>query len=324
MAKPLTPETNELKLSKLIAKLSDSFTNRRPVRANSLLVTIFGDSICPHGGTVWLGSLIKLVEPLGINQRLVRTSVFRLTQEGLLRSEHSGRRSYYSLTGKGLRQFATASMRIYNNRKPDWDGQWRLVFTALGDITQDERDTIRQELRWLGFGRLAPGVFGHPAADLEPVRSVVRELGLENKVAIMLANAQDEDNHAMPSGALVKQCFETESMDHAYDEFIATFNPILQTAEKVQKFDPHECFILRTLLIHEFRRILLAEPELPFELIPENSVGHRAWMITQSLYQLVARPAEKHLIENCETQNGNLPPAKSEFQTRFGGIKHAS
>ena len=323
MVQPPTPNSGDKSFSEQINRLIEEFASRRPVRANSLLVTIFGDSICPHGGTVWLGSLIKLVEPLGINQRLVRTSVFRLTQEGLLRSEHFGRRSFYSLTSKGLRQFSTTSMRIYNNRKPDWDGKWRLVFTALGDITQDERDAIRQELRWLGFGRMAPGVFGHPTADLDPVRSIVRELGLESKVAVMLANTLDDDN-ATPSTALVKQCFQMESMDHAYEEFIGNYQPLLESARDLQEFDPFECFLLRTLMIHEFRRILLSEPELPFELIPEDSPGHRAWLVTQALYQLVARPAEKHLMENCEIQSGNLPPVKDDFQTRFGGTATTS
>ena len=304
----------------LVEQLIESFANRRPVRANSLLISIFGDSICPHGGTVWLGSLIKLVEPLGINQRLVRTSVFRLTQEGILGSEQVGRRSYYSLTPKGLRQFATASMRIYNNRKPGWDGHWRLIFTGLADITQQERNTIRQELLWLGFGRLAPGVFGHPTAELGPVKTLVAELGLENKVAMMLADAAD-DNMSTPSSALVKQCFEMESMDNAYDAFIEVFEPLLVAARAADTFDERMSFILRTLLIHDFRRILLSEPELPFELIPEDSSSHRAWRITQEIYKLIAAPAERFLMDNCETAKGTFPKAVADFPTRFGGIK---
>lgn len=303
----------------LMDQLIENFASRRPVRANSLLVTLFGDSICPHGGIIWLGSLIKLVEPLGINQRLVRTSVFRLTQDGLLGSEQQGRRSYYSLTPKGLRQFSTASMRIYNNRKPGWDGYWRLVFTGLSDITQEERNTVRQELLWLGFARLAPGVFGHPTADLEPVKTLVSELGLQHKVAMMMADTVD-DNMPTPSSALVKHCFEMESMDAAYDAFIEVFDPLLNAAKNERSLDNHKSFMLRTLLIHEFRRILLSEPELPFELIPENSSSHRAWLITQEIYKLVAAPAERYLVATSETADGPLPEAGTDFQTRFGGI----
>src|SRR5213080_3968262 len=51
-----------------------------PLRAKSLVTTVFGDSIAPHGGAVWLGSLIELLAPFGISDRLVRTSVFRFVR----------------------------------------------------------------------------------------------------------------------------------------------------------------------------------------------------------------------------------------------------
>ena len=64
-----------------------------PPRSKSLVMTIFGDAIAPHGGRLWLGSLIELVAPLGVTDRLVRTSVFRLVQEGWLVANREGRRS---------------------------------------------------------------------------------------------------------------------------------------------------------------------------------------------------------------------------------------
>ena len=45
-----------------------------PPRARSLIVTVWGDALAPHGGTVWLAGLIRLMAPFGINERLVRTS----------------------------------------------------------------------------------------------------------------------------------------------------------------------------------------------------------------------------------------------------------
>jgi len=53
-----------------------------PPRARSLLVTVWGDTLAPHGGDVWLSTLIQLLAPFGVNERLVRTSVFRLARTG--------------------------------------------------------------------------------------------------------------------------------------------------------------------------------------------------------------------------------------------------
>nr|HPQ96501.1 hypothetical protein [Thiolinea sp.] len=74
------------------------FAESRPIHANTLILTIYGDLVHDFGGSLWLGSLIRLVQPLGISERLVRTSVFRLAEKGMLQARQVGRRSYYRLT----------------------------------------------------------------------------------------------------------------------------------------------------------------------------------------------------------------------------------
>src|SRR4029450_11540529 len=66
-----------------------------PPRASSLTITVWGDGIAPHGGAVMLPGLIRLLEPFGVNERLTRTSVFRLARERWLGAEGVG--------GRGLR-----------------------------------------------------------------------------------------------------------------------------------------------------------------------------------------------------------------------------
>ena len=82
-------------------RLLDEYRARPTLRAGSLITTVFGDSIAPRGGTVWLGSLIKVMAEFGVSERLVRTSVYRLVKDEWLRSDQVGRRSYYSLTDAG-------------------------------------------------------------------------------------------------------------------------------------------------------------------------------------------------------------------------------
>src|SRR4051812_47904595 len=84
-----------------------------PPRSKSLVMTIFGDAIAPHGKGVWLGSLIELLAPLGVTDRLLRTSVFRLVAEGWLVASREGRRSRYTLEPRALARFERAYRRIY-------------------------------------------------------------------------------------------------------------------------------------------------------------------------------------------------------------------
>ena len=57
--------------------LVGEFKDRRPLRTGSLVISIFGDAVAPHGGAVWLGSLIDALAPFGISQRLVRDVGFQ-------------------------------------------------------------------------------------------------------------------------------------------------------------------------------------------------------------------------------------------------------
>ena len=81
-----------------IQKRLDDFRRQGRVQAGSLIISVFGDAVLPRGSRIWLGSLIRLLEPLELNERLGRTSVFRLAKEEWLRTEPSGRRADYLLT----------------------------------------------------------------------------------------------------------------------------------------------------------------------------------------------------------------------------------
>src|SRR6476469_5459697 len=108
-----------------------SYLSSNPPRSKSLVITIFGDSIAPHGGAAWLGSLIELLKPFGVNERLVRSSVFRLAEQGWIEAQRQGRRSEYSLTASGKRRFEQAYRKIYSRPPEPWDWQWTVVFAGL-------------------------------------------------------------------------------------------------------------------------------------------------------------------------------------------------
>ncbi len=302
-----------------VKKFIESFSESRVVCANSLILTIFADYICSHGGTIWLGSLIKLVAPLGINQRLVRTSVFRLTEKGMLQSQQKGRRSFYSLTEKGFRQLSIAAERIYRYHDSGWDGEWRLVLTTLKPVDKDVKERFNKELTWLGFKRLSSGVFAHPTVSLDLVRKVITEMQLEDSVVTLQAKSMDK-NPLGSSTNLIKHCFNTDAMKLEYREFIQLFETLIPIAENSGERNEELCFLLRTLLIDKYRRILLTELELPPELVPEDCLSHQARAVTEKLYKLICIPAEDFFMRISESANGVLPPVDKEYFTRFGGL----
>lgn len=117
-----------------IQKHLADFRQQSRMKAGSLIISVFGDAVLPRGGRIWLGSLIGLLAPLQLNDRLIRTSIFRLVKEEWMCSEAIGRRADYMLTPAGQRRFEESARHIYASHSPLWDRRWRLILT-VGELS---------------------------------------------------------------------------------------------------------------------------------------------------------------------------------------------
>ncbi len=296
-------------------RLVESYRERRTIRATSLITTVFGDAIAPRGGVVWLGSLIRVLADFGISERLVRTSVFRLVRDGWLTSNQSGRRSYYSLTEEGRERFAAATHRIYGQPVEDWDGEWTLLL--LGALDADLKDAARREFGWEGFGAISPSVLAHPGPDADELASVARRLGIRDSLLVMRARAVDS---APVEREAVAAAWNLDEINDGYNAFLAQFDGVRDALGASACPSPRHAFHLRTLLIQEYRRVLLKDPQLPEPLLPSDWRGHEAFRLCSDLYRRIHRAADAWLTESMETEKGPLPKNSAAFYTRFGGL----
>ncbi|MEN3297637.1 MAG: phenylacetic acid degradation operon negative regulatory protein [Burkholderiales bacterium] len=290
-----------------------------PPRAKSVVVTVFGDSITPRGGAVWLGSLIALLAPFGISDRLVRTSVFRLAEEGWLEASRQGRRSLYTLTASGLRRFERAYQRIYSPGGLHWDGKWTLLLTAPEIISAGQRASLRKELLWEGFGMVAPGVFVHPGGKSAALEEILARVDVTGKVFVC-STEESERVSTRPLSDLVEHCWELAQVVEGYRRFIGSFGPLLKLLNKKGARDPEQAFAIRTLLIHAFRRVQLHDPQLPLELLPKKWPGTAAYELCHEIYQLTYKEAEQYILTTLQREDENVPEAASYFYQRFGGL----
>jgi phenylacetic acid degradation operon negative regulatory protein len=290
-----------------------------PPRASSLIITVWGDAIAPHGGAVMLGGLIDLLAPFGINERLVRTSVFRLAREGWLKAKPIGRESLYRLTRNGVRQFRQAYRRIYGSPDEGWNGAWEIVIA--NGATPAQRRALKQELQWEGFGTFGSGVLARPAMAASAVPRIAAALHVEGHIAVVRAQ-DDRRLGGRTLASLVPDAWNLTGLSTHYRRFLRRFGKVIDRFRLADKtiVDPAQAFIVRTLLIHEYRRVLLRDPQLPAALLPLDWPGAAAYALCRDFYRLTHRAAERHLLATLETANGGLPPASAEFYERFGGL----
>jgi len=291
-----------------------------PPRAKSLVVTVWGDALAPHGGSVWLSGLIRLLAPFGINERLVRTSVFRLAREGWLAARQDGRRSRYRLTRQGLRRFEHAYRRIYAPPSADdWDGSWQMLVAAPAGIEKAARSELRRELGWEGFGALAPGLLVRPARPegKSPIAEILRAHRAEGGIAMFVARPAGRAGWAH---AWVRQCWDLDAVAVEYRTFMRRFQTVVTEFAR-RDADAEQCFVVRTLLIHAFRRVTLHDPQLPPKLLPARWPGPDAYALCRDFYRLTHKRAEAHLASILHTEGGGFPPAAAYFHQRFGGLR---
>jgi phenylacetic acid degradation operon negative regulatory protein len=292
------------------------FRRQRPLRGGSLLVTILGDAIAPRGGVIALASLIELARPFGITDRHVRTSISRLANEQWVSSQRSGRVSFYRLTSHGRARFAEATQRIYGAAPADWNGEWTLVIFPRS--MRASRDDLRDELTWLGFGQLTSGVFAHPTHGEETVRARVAELESAGAVIVIqravVTHASNEQ--------LVATGWDLGELARRYRRFVDMFAPLYEALTRTRPAG-ETAFLLRTLLVHEYRRIHLRDPQLPASLLPKQWPGTDAHALCRNLYAKVFAASEEFLSDRVQTLDGALPAPAAEVFARFGGLPQA-
>jgi phenylacetic acid degradation operon negative regulatory protein len=283
-----------------------------PPRARSLIVTVWGDTLAPHGGEVWLATLIRLLAPFGVNERLVRTSVFRLAKDGGLEGLARGRRTRYRLTSEGAKRFAQAYRRVYAPPSRPWNGTWDVVVVPPVALSAAVRQRLRDDLGWSGYAPFAPGVHARPSRALGGAAEAIA--WPEGVLRFAGRDLTDADGATLAGRA--EEAWALPAMAVEYRGFLGRFQPLAEAFAR-RPASPEQGFVVRTLLVHEYRRTRLRDPQLPPELLPAGWPGAEAYALCRDVYRAAEPLAREHLAAALADEGDELLPAFPEFLTRF-------
>lgn len=281
------------------------------IRSTALLITFFCDVVTQHGGEIWLGSIIQTLSPLGINERLTRTSVFRLVQDGWLQARKQGRRSYYHLTQTGQNYYQRAASRIYASQPVEWNGNWTLLLTSM--TPEKQRDALNRGLLWLGYGRISAGIYALPGNQKPALEQLLKDLQLKDIIINMQAHTDDVEGLQK----LVLSRWKLDELRQRYKAFIQQYRSALKSLKSSRHTNGHSLLLLRVLLIHEYRRILLSDPELPAVMLPASWDGYIAQALTGEIYRQIAATSTQWVNRELLSTDGLLQGGQDILKTRF-------
>jgi len=239
------------------------------LRIWSLIITFFGDAVALRGGRVALSTLQDAMGLLNIEAGAVRTALSRLAGEGWVEREREGRLSFYKLTDQGHAAFDEPTRRIYAGAAPDWDGNWTVA------IEPQATSTRLGEHGFVALGGMAWLKVGGETGGLPDDLLVISGPG--SGLPDSLLSLWKLDDHAAH-----------------YSSFIADW----RSFDAPENLSHDEAMAARTLLLHDWRRIVLRDPDLPDVLLPAGWIGDKARKLAGQTYHSLLQGSENWLSDN--------------------------
>jgi phenylacetic acid degradation operon negative regulatory protein len=271
----------------------------RKIRArfSTVIYTLFGAYVVPRGGEVYVTSLLRLVIPLGFSANAIRLGLSRMSRYGVFKIRRSGRRSYYSLSDKGMKWMEQGKVRAFETEHKQWDGKWRLVVYSIPERHRNLRDKLRFKLCSLGFARLGTSLWIAPHDHSTEIDKYIKDRCMAGYVQTFVA---EYTGYQQPR-EFAASVWNTMDLARKYGVFVQNHANLYEKCQKAEQsgkeLDLAECFARRFCMTAEYVALRLEDPMLPLDLLPENWVGMRAQKLHADLLKIL-KPKEDAFVDS--------------------------
>ena len=281
------------------AEIASQLGNPVRLKTWSLIVTVFGDAILPHAGSISAISLGQIMEKIGVEAGAVRTAISRLASDGWIERERDGRASFYRLAVYREEIFRRAEKKIYagpiGEKEPS---EWAVCLLPPDSETSakltDHAITLQKNWHLIDLRKKPDVVF--------PSEAMIFKGDFLQRPAWFLEMLAPED------------------LAHAMDRLIGVFSPLLAALQNGWQPTPIEAISYRCLLIHNWRRIALKLRGLPSDMVPSDWPEDGCRTMISDLYCELIALSENWLKTEARCKQGAMPQADPLLFERFGGI----
>jgi len=244
------------------------------VNARSALFDVYGDHLRDRDGVAPVAALVQLMSPLGIAAPAVRTAISRMVRQDWLEPVRLRSGAAYRLTPKAQRRLTEAAQRIYRSGLAPWDHRWHLLVVDRA-VDRAARDSIRNGLTYLGYAPLREGTWISPRTPAE-VDALVAAEGVATYH--FLAEHESDDVR------LAAAAWDLDEIGRSYTSWLSEARLLVANASERSalasgsdtELSDRDAFVVRSRLVHGWRKFLFRDPGLPSELLPDGWPGAAA------------------------------------------------
>ncbi len=237
-----------------------------PQRPPRLLLTLLGDYWWRRSEPLPSAALVALLAEFGVSDSAARAALSRLTRSKLLVTARSGRRTVVRLSARAARILDDGGQQIFSFGRVSqpWDGMWSLVAFSIPEQHRAARDSLRKQLRWLGFAPLYDGLWVSPRDHAAEVLGHLAGLGISTATAFRARTVPGVSPDGLP-----QQAWDLDQLRARYDHFIGQASA-LRERTLGGELSPDVALVTRTRLMDEWRAFPELDPDLPVELLPDG------------------------------------------------------
>lgn len=258
-------------------------------KPRSLVLDLFGEYLRFTDAEVRLGPLTTLLGAFDVAPATVRVTMSRLRREEWFTSERDGRETRYRFTDSMLEVLEQGRRRIFAAPPTQWDGSWTMVIYQLSEGERQERQQLRKDLAWNGFGLLSTSTWLAPGDRRDRARALVDDLG-DDQVEVLRCTSDGLERDR----ALARRCWDLDALAREYEQFNDEHRALVGQAGSITGPD---ALVARTLLISRYRHFPFQDPQLPPELRPDPWPGDEAYRIFHQAHQALGPAARAYVGE---------------------------